>query len=113
MGGSFRAALDGGLEARGGRERQPEDAVAVVVFHERVDGGFAIARTDRKDRELASEGDETLEDHYYGRQLGLCLRNVLGGAKNPLAFAVVARSEEHTSELQSRLHLVCRLLLEK
>src|SRR2546422_7753732 len=24
-----------------------------------------------------------------------------------------SRSEEHTSELQSRLHLVCRLLLEK
>src|SRR2546422_8001301 len=28
-------------------------------------------------------------------------------------FAAQARSEEHTSELQSRLHLVCRLLLEK
>src|SRR2546422_2268913 len=27
--------------------------------------------------------------------------------------ARVPRSEEHTSELQSRLHLVCRLLLEK
>src|SRR2546422_5162245 len=27
--------------------------------------------------------------------------------------AVDVRSEEHTSELQSRLHLVCRLLLEK
>src|SRR2546429_6572357 len=27
--------------------------------------------------------------------------------------ALTARSEEHTSELQSRLHLVCRLLLEK
>src|SRR2546422_11775500 len=26
---------------------------------------------------------------------------------------VLGRSEEHTSELQSRLHLVCRLLLEK
>src|SRR2546429_1657308 len=26
---------------------------------------------------------------------------------------VAKRSEEHTSELQSRLHLVCRLLLEK
>src|SRR2546422_4109207 len=25
----------------------------------------------------------------------------------------ICRSEEHTSELQSRLHLVCRLLLEK
>src|SRR5256884_2534032 len=30
-----------------------------------------------------------------------------------LAAAVPVRSEEHTSELQSRLHLVCRLLLEK
>src|SRR2546422_6363755 len=28
-------------------------------------------------------------------------------------FPLPARSEEHTSELQSRLHLVCRLLLEK
>src|SRR2546429_134263 len=27
--------------------------------------------------------------------------------------ATTMRSEEHTSELQSRLHLVCRLLLEK
>src|SRR2546429_4090777 len=27
--------------------------------------------------------------------------------------SVIGRSEEHTSELQSRLHLVCRLLLEK
>src|SRR5205809_5794824 len=26
---------------------------------------------------------------------------------------LLSRSEEHTSELQSRLHLVCRLLLEK
>src|SRR2546422_6483922 len=29
------------------------------------------------------------------------------------AGASIDRSEEHTSELQSRLHLVCRLLLEK
>src|SRR2546422_8317237 len=31
----------------------------------------------------------------------------------PRELAERARSEEHTSELQSRLHLVCRLLLEK
>src|SRR3712207_8557040 len=31
----------------------------------------------------------------------------------PLAVAHAARSEEHTSELQSRQYLVCRLLLEK
>src|SRR5712675_2699750 len=30
-----------------------------------------------------------------------------------LALIIGGRSEEHTSELQSRLHLVCRLLLEK
>src|SRR2546422_5030478 len=34
----------------------------------------------------------------------------LGGV---LSAAPGTRSEEHTSELQSRLHLVCRLLLEK
>src|SRR5689334_24174844 len=28
-------------------------------------------------------------------------------------FAALQRSEEHTSELQSQFHLVCRLLLEK
>src|SRR2546429_5364334 len=33
------------------------------------------------------------------------------GAPGPVPFQT--RSEEHTSELQSRLHLVCRLLLEK
>src|SRR5687768_17919043 len=35
-------------------------------------------------------------------------RGSAGGARRR-----TTRSEEHTSELQSRLHLVCRLLLEK
>src|SRR2546422_7841777 len=39
------------------------------------------------------------------------------GTAEPLMASIVSRhgnrSEEHTSELQSRLHLVCRLLLEK
>src|SRR5215813_4678018 len=34
-------------------------------------------------------------------------------APAPVPAAARARSEEHTSELQSRPHLVCRLLLEK
>src|SRR5207302_11239462 len=33
--------------------------------------------------------------------------------ENAAAFRHAARSEEHTSELQSRENLVCRLLLEK
>src|SRR2546422_4800983 len=42
----------------------------------------------------------------YVRRLGLDAGD-RGGVQRHL------RSEEHTSELQSRLHLVCRLLLEK
>src|SRR3989449_7686443 len=34
-------------------------------------------------------------------------------ASRRVIFGYTIRSEEHTSELQSRLHLVCRLLLEK
>src|SRR2546422_8508378 len=34
-------------------------------------------------------------------------------APGPGVTDAVTRSKEHTSELQSRLHLVCRLLLEK
>src|SRR2546422_6645330 len=41
--------------------------------------------------------------HLYARGL---LRTHVGRSPDH-------RSEEHTSELQSRLHLVCRLLLEK
>src|SRR5690554_6959912 len=37
--------------------------------------------------------------------------SVVGGAL-PAGLTLQARSEEHTSELQSRPHLVCRLLLE-
>src|SRR5260370_12941691 len=36
-----------------------------------------------------------------------------GFPARPVAWCSVARSEEHTSELQSHLNLVCRLLLEK
>src|SRR2546429_3395712 len=40
------------------------------------------------------------------------VRHLGGGALQHLGGRL-GRSEEHTSELQSRLHLVCRLLLEK
>src|SRR6266849_8710571 len=36
-----------------------------------------------------------------------------GGTTTPRRPTTAARSEEHTSELQSRVDLVCRLLLEK
>src|SRR3712207_6848333 len=38
---------------------------------------------------------------------------IMGATKRLAELIVLARSEEHTSELQSRQYLVCRLLLEK
>src|SRR5205809_2448733 len=54
----------------------------------------------------------------YLRWVGLALRGDLGESIRTRAsvtgtVAKKLRSEEHTSELQSRLHLVCCLLLEK
>src|SRR5690625_6532308 len=50
------------------------------------------------------------------REAGICGLVVGDAAKEDFiipAFPFYNRSEEHTSELQSRGHLVCRLLLEK
>src|SRR2546429_6195784 len=47
---------------------------------------------------------------------GVFLHGLIGIVARHAAFHEVLqqlRSEEHTSELQSRLHLVCRLLLEQ
>src|SRR5437870_8113008 len=44
--------------------------------------------------------------------VALALDHAAFAAPTPAAAGLV-RSEEHTSELQSRGHLVCRLLLEK
>src|SRR2546422_8070834 len=41
------------------------------------------------------------------------VRAALLQIRGPAYAPLLKRSEEHTSELQSRLHLVCRLLLEK
>src|SRR2546429_4230163 len=43
----------------------------------------------------------------------LCRLRAVRPRRRQLDDAARPRSEEHTSELQSRLHLVCRLLLEK
>src|SRR5436853_4595614 len=50
------------------------------------------------------------------RELAFVLKRarlVIGADTGPLHLAAALRSEEHTSELQSLRHLVCRLLLEK
>src|SRR3712207_7657988 len=50
-----------------------------------------------------------IDNYNYARYLGAAVESALGQTYP----AVEVRSEEHTSELQSRQYLVCRLLLEK
>src|SRR3712207_8691118 len=65
-----------------------------TVHHRLVAAGVRTQAT------LVVESDEPREVHHFACLLGF-------GAE------AICRSEEHTSELQSRQYLVCRLLLEK
>src|SRR3989449_3660767 len=59
------------------------------------------------DKEFHKKFTMDLKECFDCHQLGNKTTRELGTS------AILERSEEHTSELQSRLHLVCRLLLEK
>src|SRR3712207_7073181 len=62
------------------------------------------------DRRLAAAGRA---DEGGDLTLAQVERDVLDRRGVPVGDAEALRSEEHTSELQSRQYLVCRLLLEK
>src|SRR3712207_7029818 len=62
----------------------------------RADGGGAMSGVRRADVAIVGGGLMGAATAFFLRQRGLSVR-----------------SEEHTSELQSRQYLVCRLLLEK
>ena len=57
--------------------------------------------------EITEFPDECMEKLSYKAARDSMLGSGIG------IFGTAVRSEEHTSELQSQLHLVCRLLLEK
>src|SRR2546422_5594338 len=56
---------------------------------------------------------ETWAWHCSSGSWAACSRYSARSRSASSAPCYLTRSEEHTSELQSRLHLVCRLLLEK
>src|SRR3712207_6860203 len=74
---------------------------------------------DLRGRELAhqvrDERDRAADPHLHGRSPPGALHGVEGVPDGPPGgvHQEGVRSEEHTSELQSRQYLVCRLLLEK
>src|SRR3989449_5904804 len=81
---------------------------------------LARARQDRARRAVEGKSEfvareEILLPDRQSAELGAAARRNNPNAVSaiPLEYVDDTRSEEHTSELQSRLHLVCRLLLEK
>src|SRR2546422_6573166 len=67
-----------------------------------------LFRSEKVLEALRAEGEYDDQRHVQLHAVRYYLRNVIEVCSN-----LWPRSEEHTSELQSRLHLVCRLLLEK
>src|SRR5687768_17821681 len=92
--------------------RQPRSTLFPYTTLFRSDPSFVVmARTDA----AAVEGlDAAVERSLQYVQAGadMIFAEALGSVDQYRTFCS-RRSEEHTSELQSRLHLVCRLLLEK
>src|SRR3989449_1659630 len=92
----------------GARRRLDDDQASVVrrqVLLDRLQqsGADSLALSDRiHDDPVEIEGSR-----------GARRRTPARVADEPVIRIRAQRSEEHTSELQSRLHLVCRLLLEK
>src|SRR5205809_2240188 len=67
-----------------------------------------------RDRRPAASASTPITSAPVAAGSGRCSStNTRPVACSATAAVSVDRSEEHTSELQSRLHLVCRLLLEK
>src|SRR5438876_4525543 len=75
-----------------------------------------VADEDVELAEFALNLAKHLGDRFWTCYVGLndeAIRTAIADLGKRIVQADVTRSEEHTSELQSPVHLVCRLLLEK
>src|SRR5205809_5196212 len=62
---------------------------------------------------VSARGMRVTTGHVWRPGDSVLLSHTQSGFRTRARVVYCERSEEHTSELQSRLHLVCRLLLEK
>src|SRR5690625_6148396 len=75
---------------------------------------IAVDCNDHKDIQKVIQAAKNLGTHVAKRRLRALILGIPNVGKSTLINRLAhKRSEEHTSELQSRGHLVCRLLLEK
>src|SRR5690606_41455000 len=108
-------AADDDAVARGHAAGRSVDGDDVAILDEGLHGSDSFRGCDADDGNATAVGsrDLAVEVGERCRHLAVCgvgdaLAVVFDGA-----YAPITRSEEHTSELQSRENLVCRLLLEK
>src|SRR5690554_7185761 len=83
---------------------QDPDSKSCAILDSVLDFDYAAGRTDVR------SADEIIA---FVRDHGLEVEWILETHVHADHLSAAPRSEEHTSELQSRPHLVCRLLLEK
>src|SRR2546429_10015506 len=116
------------VESDLGRSGHRCEAIHVELFVQvETEQLWRILKRDRNLQRIIQTGHAFVDDHI-GKNVWLkrrhnqrdCFRADTPGFQTYLLCAGTfskplsnLRSEEHTSELQSRLHLVCRLLLEK
>src|SRR2546422_5521830 len=91
-----------GIEHQADQEKDPDLLGQLAAADAQ---GPALHRFDREEGEVPAVEDRDRQEIEHAE--------VDAEDGNQEGVVREARSEEHTSELQSRLHLVCRLLLEK
>src|SRR3989449_450325 len=113
FGGAIR---DGYLYGRGAIDMKSTGIMHLAAVLALKRAGLPLKR----DLVFLATADEEAGSLYGARFVADARRDWLAGAEYAISelggievHAGFRRSEEHTSELQSRLHLVCRLLLEK
>ena len=106
--GHYGDVFDSGAKA--GQEDCTNISTALDDLASKVRALKSAAATERRRRAVAKEWADRQDEENLFKQGWDWLTD---GDKPPAGPAPIPRSEEHTSELQSPTHLVCRLLLEK
>src|SRR2546429_6103704 len=122
MSGKVACLLSGGIDSPVAAYRMMKRGCRAVFVH--FHGHPYVTRASADKAEVLAH--HLTRHQYYSRlylvPFGDIQRQIVLTAPAPLRVVLYRRlmvriaeerSEEHTSELQSRLHLVCRLLLEK
>src|SRR5699024_11245122 len=106
--GAQRADIDGGQTIQSCLAAELIDEITISI------APILLGRGHRLFGELDADVHLTLRGHHATASDGLVRATYdVETRKDPAASPEIPRSEEHTSELQSRFELVCRLLLEK